>query len=361
MTEKERAAIKADDEIVKNASLGEFIEGYALGYRNIVKSLLYIWGGCAALVVMKTMDADASMVSIIAKAIVVSLPIAVVFLIAFLFKKRQKVAIFKDGFIWQTKRLFFKKETKVRFADMKGIYVAKRYCSDKNGDYTCVSVRVMSIDNAEMLKWSYTYSHSGEEYDPFVKTAPFCLFLSRKKARTQKKSFCCDGANAGEPMIKIESLKAQEKPFSYKKDTYGSAVLGYAVSAVCDVWNRVALERANKELAERGHCVFYVREESTFLDPLWERGELGKGKLKELEIGRGYIKYNGHYAGEKSEYQFSKGYMFIYPSEADRGMSGKNGNFVIPLNNVYNRQIFLLAASELLGVDLNVDGYKWKC
>lgn len=360
MKEKERAAIKADDEIVKNTGLGDFIEGYCIGTGKIVVALGGILLVALIAALVKIIDFDASLASNMGKGICVLILFLVLFLVIFAFKKRHKVAVFKDGFIWQTKMLFFKKEVKVRYADMKGIYVAKRYCSDKNGDYTGVSVRVMSIDNAEMLKRSYTYSHSGEEYDPFVKTAPFCLFLSREKARTQKKSFCCDGANAGVPMIKIESLKAQEKPFSYKGDTYGSAVLGYAVTAVCDVWNRIALGRANKELAERGHCVFYVREESSFLDPLWERGELGRGKLKELEIGRGYIKYNGHYAGEKSEYQFSKGYMFIYPSEADRGMSEKNGNFAIPLNNVYNRQIFLLAASELLGVDLNVDGYKWK-
>ena len=50
------------------------------------------------------------------------------------------------------------------------------------------------------------------------------------------------------------------------------------------------------------------------------------------------------------KYTFDNGELLIYPSEEELNPNSKKKYFVIDVNNMYNKEVFFLAASQLLGI-----------
>lgn len=179
----------------------------------------------------------------------------------------------------------------------------------------------------------------------YIEDAKYNPFVSGNSSETEVKEFVCNKIERSGNLLNADDLKAQQELFSR---SYGIIDSDDEASDLSDAWNAIALRRTNKEFAEKGHCVFYVLDIHFFKDDT----------LEELEIGPGYIKYKGHYAGEKSRYKFDSGDLVVYPSAEDDKRSKVKGEFSIDLTEMYNNHMFLLVASKLLGVDLDVVGYK---
>lgn len=116
-----------------------------------------------------------------------------------------------------------------------------------------------------------------------------------------------------------------------KEDGYNS--FGFGMNAILAAWDKIALDRLNKELNEKGFCTFYTTE---------------NGKKVSVEVGGYFIKSAGNYASAGLKYAFQEGILYIYPSEEDCNSSKKY--FTINVNEMYNRNVFLLAVNQLLGI-----------
>ena len=128
------------------------------------------------------------------------------------------------------------------------------------------------------------------------------------------------------------------RKFSYRNehetdDQYNA--LGFAMVSILRNWNEIALDRFNKEFSEKGFGTF--------------RTKVGKSVVT-VSIGRDFIKTEENYAGSNFKYAFQDGFLYIYPSEEDRNFSNKKEYFTINVNDMYDNNIFLLAASQLLGI-----------
>lgn len=128
------------------------------------------------------------------------------------------------------------------------------------------------------------------------------------------------------------------RKFSYRnekeeEDKYNS--LGFAMTAILNSWNKIAIDRLNSELANQGYGTFYTIS--------------GKSVVK-VEIGRDFIKTGENYAGSDFKYAFQDGLLYIYPSEEDRNFSSTKEYFTININDMYDKEPFLLAAYQLLGI-----------
>lgn len=274
MTNKERCAIKADDEIVKNANLGEFVEGYTsskdkTNWKFLLWLLLPFLGW-----------------------IVVFMLLTIMFF-KWMFASRHTVVIYKQGFLWKTYYLLYKGDEQiVKFADMDGLLISKTKC----------------------------YQSYYGLFEHYTNTNAYFSIINRNNEETFAKSFSYSNEDEDD-------------------DSYNAA--GFAAVAISKAWNDMALEKINKELTEKGACKFYVRSGNGFFT---------KVTLSEVEIGRGFIKYEGHYAGDNLRYSFSNGLLLIYPSEEDNHFAKEEKYFAIDVNNMYDKHIFLLAASQLIGI-----------
>lgn len=126
--------------------------------------------------------------------------------------------------------------------------------------------------------------------------------------------------------------------FNYRnehEDNEKYNALGFAMAAILNSWNEIAINRFNEELLNQGYGTFHTT--------------LGKD-IVNVVIGRDFIKTGENYVGRNFRYAFQDGLLYIYPSEEDRNFSDKKGYFTINVNDMYDKNVFLMAASQLLGV-----------
>lgn len=202
-----------------------------------------------------------------------------------LFGTKHVVYIYEKGFFWRRKSLFDQKDSLLRFDEIGGIRTSKTR--------------------------NYNSTYGIKTYNGTTVILDIC----------DKKG---------------NSLFLQE--FSYRNEHEEELkynALGYVMNAILNIWNVYAFNRFNRELSEKGFCIFYTISR----------------KVKEaLELGNGYIKYGGNYAGMGLKYAFQDGLLYIYPSLEDRNFSNKNEYFIINVNDMYDKSIFLYAAQHLLGI-----------
>ncbi len=107
---------------------------------------------------------------------------------------------------------------------------------------------------------------------------------------------------------------------------------GYMANALTNSWIDVSLKRVNEELKRQGYATF--RSEKSI-----------------VSVGRGFIKSDSNYANGQFRYSFDNGYLYIYPGGEDAvQFKNKNKYFVINVNKMYNKEVFLMTISSLLGI-----------
>ena len=104
--------------------------------------------------------------------------------------------------------------------------------------------------------------------------------------------------------VNMLSLSISYRNEHERDDNYNAC--GFALNAILDRWHDMALNRANREISEQGFARFFT---------------LSDGKKTAVDIGRGFIKSEGNYAGEGFRYAFQDGLLYIYPTEEDRNFS----------------------------------------
>ncbi len=100
---------------------------------------------------------------------------------------------------------------------------------------------------------------------------------------------------------------------------------GYAIYAIIDRWDNIAIDRFHRELDEKGY--------GTFEDGFTQVGH------DFLRRGDCYVDTN-----EGFEYNFAEGFLHLYPKSSERE------DFLIPINGMNNYRVFLLAIDQLLGI-----------
>lgn len=200
-------------------------------------------------------------------------------------RKTHSVYLYQDGVLWETKSIIGKsEEIIIRYDEIGGIKTSKtRQYSSIYGlvnTYQCTSVllEICDKDGFSIIQRQFAYQNEHE-----------------------------------------------------KEDGYNS--LGFGMNAILTTWNKIALDRLNRELNENGFCTFYTTE---------------NGKKVSVEVENYFIKSANNYAGAGLKYAFQEGILYIYPSEEDCNSSKKY--FTINVNEMYNRDVFLLAINQLLGI-----------
>ena len=110
--------------------------------------------------------------------------------------------------------------------------------------------------------------------------------------------------------------------------------LGFATYKIAAMSDKHVVDLLNTELANCGYCTFYTIKGHSIVP---------------VEVGKGFIKYDGNYANANLQYAFQNGLLVIYPSEEDCNYSSKN-RFSIDVNNMFNNNLFLGTVSQFLGI-----------
>lgn len=266
-TNKEKVLLNASKDLIPDAGLGEFLEGYS-SQRDPFNYKLLLW----------------ILVPVIGWSLVL------VFIVNFFFHKwldtKDYIYLYKEGFLWVRKPcLGNPRETIVRFDEIGGI----RYSKTRH-------YKVIYLVNV--------YNETSTTFE------------------------VCD--RKGLSICKVESAYRNEKEAD---DKYNA--VAFASNAIIDRWNEMAIERFNRDVAEKGYGTFYTKG--------------GTASVK-VELGRDFIKTGNHYAGSEFRYAFQDGLLYIYPTEEDRNFSDKTQYFTINVNEMYDSRIFLLAAAQYLGI-----------
>ena len=205
--------------------------------------------------------------------------------------KKQTVYIFQEGILWVTKYIFGKSEEIIlRYDEMGGIRTSKE------------------------RQYQSTYG------------------LFKKYIGTNVILEICDK----------DGFSLLKRSFSYmneKEDESMYNALGCSMVAIQNQWSDIAIRKLNHELSEKGYGTFRTIEYGSF-----------KNKKVTIKIGRDFLKADDNYAGSNFKYAFQDGSLYIYPSEEDRNFSNKKEYFTININDMYDKEIFLQAAYQLLGI-----------
>jgi len=268
MTNKERLSIDTIKDLIPEAGLGDFVEGYSgekepFNYNFLWWILFPVLGWLFLLMYFLNWK------NVIGK--------------------KFNVYLFEKGFIWETVRRFRDNELKaIKYNEIEGIANPKTRHYQSRFGFECytqtgAALLVCDKNGTSLLSESFQYKNEFEE-----------------------------------------------------DDRYNAVAFG--ANAIMERWNTIALARFNEELRKQGFVSFYTIE--------------GKGKLVRVDLGRDFLKEGDNYVGTSSgfRYSFDSGLLFLYPSEEDRNYSNKKRYFTINVNNMYNKTIFLLAASQFLGV-----------
>lgn len=266
-TNKERVSLNVSKDLIPDAGLGEFSEGYSsardsFNYKFLLLILIPVVGWILVIVLFIT------------------------FCIMKWLNAKDDIYLYKEGFLWVRKPRFGNpEETIVRFDEIGGIRYSK----------------------TRLYKVVYFIN----VYDSTSTTFEVC---NRK----------------GLSICKVESAYRNEKEAD---DKYNA--VAFASNAIIARWNDMAVERFNREVAEKGYGTFYIKDGRTNAT---------------VELGRDFIKTGRHYAGRDFRYAFQDGLLYIYPSEEDRNFSESTQYFTINVNGMYDSRVFLLAAAQYLGI-----------
>lgn len=204
-----------------------------------------------------------------------------------LFGAKHFVYIYKEGFLWKRKRLIGKDdEIRVLYDEMFGIRTFKT--REYQSIYGIINI--------------------------YKGTTVYLDVCNKKYEKILSRSFVYKNENEEE-------------------DEYNS--LGFAMRALLDRWNDIAIERFNKEMREKKYGTFLTTTH---------------GALTAVCVGSNFIVAGDNRASNKFKYSLENGELLIYPSEEELNPNSKKKYFVIDVNNMYNKEVFFLAASQFLGI-----------
>lgn len=268
MTNKEKCSLKLAKDVVPDAGLGEFMEGYTS--KRDGHPYKFLWW---------------LLVPIVGWIVV---PFwVIIYVLSRTFRNESFIYLYEEGFLWVVKSITGKsKEYLVRYDEVGGMQYSKT--RKYQTSYAIITV--------------YQGTHVNFNI--------------------------CDK----------EGVSIFGQFFSYRNehevdDKYNAC--GFAVNAILERWDELAINRVNRELNQQGYARFYTND---------------NGQRVYVDIGRGFIKTGSDYAGNDFRYSIQDGYLFIYPSDEDRNYSNKKEYFTINVNQMYDSRVFFLAASQLLGI-----------
>lgn len=208
----------------------------------------------------------------------------------FLFKifgAKHFVYLYKDGFLWKRNRLIGKDdEVRVHYDDVFGVRTSK----------------------------TRQYQSIYGLIDIYKGTTVYLEVCNKKYETIISRSFVYKNENEEE-------------------DKYNS--LGFAMKAIVDKCNEIAIERFNNEMREKKYGLFLT---------------VNHGDFTAVCVGKDFIVSGDNRASKSFKYSFDNGKLLIYPSEEELNPNSKKKYFVIDVNNMYNKEVFLLAASQFLGI-----------
>ena len=114
---------------------------------------------------------------------------------------------------------------------------------------------------------------------------------------------------------------------AHKRNFYG-----YAFNGILERWNEIAAQRFNKEFADKGYFTFY-------------------SEGREYRVGAGYLSCGNDTIriGEFS-YKFHDGFLSFFPPNVGNLWYLKRPLLVVPVNSMYNNQLFLVVIQKMLNI-----------
>ena len=114
---------------------------------------------------------------------------------------------------------------------------------------------------------------------------------------------------------------------AHKRNFYG-----YAFNGILERWNEIVAERLNKEFADKGYFTFY-------------------SEGREYRVGAGYLSCGNDTIriGEFS-YKFHDGFLSFFPPNVGNLWYLKRPLLVVPVNSMYNNQLFLVVIQKMLNI-----------
>ncbi len=107
-----------------------------------------------------------------------------------------------------------------------------------------------------------------------------------------------------------------------------------ATKTILDVWNEISLTHLNAELRRDGYCSFITRQ--------------GKKTIHVL-VGKNFIQAGTNCAKLPFRYSLDNGYLHLWTNV--EGKSSKDKHFTININSMYDKELFLLVATQVMGLD----------
>lgn len=128
-----------------------------------------------------------------------------------------------------------------------------------------------------------------------------------------------------------EVIKGFYKDELDKKANHG--FIGCVADVIMEHWNPIALQRFNDELAQKGYGTF-------------------RSDFTNIEISRNYIKVGKRVVERPFRYGLNQGMLYIRPqTEGNAHFKQEVEPVEINIAEMYNKDIFLLGANQLLGID----------
>lgn len=185
---------------------------------------------------------------------------------------------------------------------------------------------VQEVRFKEILE-EYVFNYSGLKEISVTKTR---IYKENYHSRVYQETSVEVNAR-GVDKQEYEVAKGLYKDEHEKKADHG--FIGCVVDAIMERWNPIALQRFNDEFAQKGYGTF-------------------RSDLSNIEISRNYIKVDDRVIESPFRYGLSEGILYIYPQIDDNAhFQQKIGPMEINIAEMYNKDVFLLAANQLLGIN----------
>lgn len=107
--------------------------------------------------------------------------------------------------------------------------------------------------------------------------------------------------------------------------------IGYACNAIDNTWIPFAINKFNHELSTQGY--------GTFSTPSGE-----------VLVGKDFIRTKSVVVSSGFKYSFDNGYLYLYPNAAEGAFKQKSKPIAINVAAMYNKEVFLMAISQLHGI-----------
>ena len=108
---------------------------------------------------------------------------------------------------------------------------------------------------------------------------------------------------------------------------------GHILDTLVKQWSQKAIDKFNAEMQSQGYGVFYTGRQ-------------------QVHVGKDFLRFGDNYVSRNFKYSFHSGMLNIFPQSAEDGsfFQKKASSFSINVNDMYNKEVFLLAINQFLGI-----------